>query len=447
VSADLSVLYTKHIAALLSRVEHALNGTTFEHLVIASGVERWLFLDDRPYPFHANPHFKAWVPLTRNPYCWISITPGQKPILIYYQADDYWHVPPSDPEGYWVEHFDIRVITQPHQARQHLPKDLSRAAILGEADVSFDDLKPNNPEILLHRLHLARTRKSDYEIACMRQASLQAVKGQRAAATAFREHRSEYEIHLAYCLAAGQNELELPYGNIVALNEHGSTLHYQFQERTTPSKHYSLLLDAGAQVHGYAADITRTYGNGDTQFSALLESVNRVQMKLVDQARIGQSYPALHLEAHRALAQVLFEQDIVRMSADSMVESGVSSTFFPHGLGHYLGLQVHDVAGFLKDDSGATIPKPEGHPYLRLTRTLELNNVLTIEPGIYFIDSLLNQLRNSPHKSSINWNAIEHLKHFGGIRIEDNIRITEDKPENLTRDAFRQLAHDNTDTV
>ena len=120
------------------------------------------------------------------------------------------------------------------------------------------------------------------------------------------------------------------------------------------------------------------------------------------------------------------------MSADSAVESGVSSVFFPHGLGHLIGLQVHDVAGFQRDDSGGTIDKPSGHPYLRLTRT--------IEPGIYFIDMLLAELKGKPQASDVNWEKVDRFRQYGGIRIEDDVACTDGAAENLTRDAFAAAA-------
>jgi len=127
------------------------------------------------------------------------------------------------------------------------------------------------------------------------------------------------------------------------------------------------------------------------------------------------------------------------MDPGSMMEAGITSTFFPHGLGHPIGLQVHDVAGFAADETGAMIPKPNGHPYLRMTRTLSPGMVVTIEPGIYFIPSLLAKLKKSKHAPVVNWNNVEHLTRFGGVRIEDEVHCTAGAAENLTRDAFAEI--------
>jgi Xaa-Pro dipeptidase len=125
------------------------------------------------------------------------------------------------------------------------------------------------------------------------------------------------------------------------------------------------------------------------------------------------------------------------MDPGSMVSEGVTGTFFPHGLGHLIGLQVHDVSG-RQDEAGNEIPRPQGHPYLRMTRVLQPGMVVTIEPGIYFIDSLLAKLKAGPHAKAVNWDAVEAMKPYGGVRIEDEVVCTDGAAENISRDAFAQ---------
>jgi Xaa-Pro dipeptidase len=136
------------------------------------------------------------------------------------------------------------------------------------------------------------------------------------------------------------------------------------------------------------------------------------------------------------IAAVLVETDLASGSPDTLLETGVTSAFFPHGLGHLLGIQVHDVGGFLENESGTVVDPPSGHPFLRLTRKLETDMVLTIEPGLYVIDMLLENLRGSAAENHVNWQTVEWLRPFGGIRIEDNVRVLADGSENLTRNAF-----------
>jgi len=117
----------------------------------------------------------------------------------------------------------------------------------------------------------------------------------------------------------------------------------------------------------------------------------------------------------------------------------VSNVFLPHGLGHHLGLQVHDSGGKLAGPEGDPIPQPEAWPFLRNLRPIEAGNVFTIEPGLYFIDSLLAELESSPHGRRVNWDAVASLRPCGGVRIEDNVWVGPDGVRNLTREAFAQL--------
>jgi len=434
---DLHPLYADHLATLKSRADAALARAGRDHLVIAAGQPRIAFLDDNPYPFVANPWFRHWLPVTKAPGSWLVYTPGKKPKLIYLQPHDYWHVVPEAPAGYWVEHFEIVVIREAAEAVPHLPKEPMRCAIVGEDNAAVDAFIPDNPSTLLEHMHYHRAYKTPYELAMMRVASKIGARAHRAAEAAFRAGESEFGIHMAYLAAAKQTENELPYANIIALNEHGAVLHYSDLDHAPPAHLHSFLIDAGASFHGYASDITRTYaGAGADEFAALIEAVDAAQRGFCAKVRPGQSYPELHIHAHHVLAGILHDQGFIRMSAASAVESGVSSAFFPHGLGHGIGLQVHDVAGFQKSESGGAIPKPPGHPYLRLTRTLEPGMVTTIEPGIYFIDMLLAELRKKPAAKDVAWDKVDAFRKYGGIRIEDDVVCTEGEPENLTRDAF-----------
>ncbi|WP_310384902.1 Xaa-Pro dipeptidase [Roseateles sp.] len=433
--------YAQHLTLLQTQAESALARSGFDALLIASGIEKFAFLGDRPYLFAPNPHFKHWLPLSNHPHSWIVVRPGHKPRVVYFQPDDYWHVPPSQPTGEWVELVELIVIGRAEDAAAHL-KLTGRLAIVGEADAALDGVVPNNPPDLLNLLHYQRARKSGYELAQMRAASGRAAIAHLAARDAFMAGASEAEIHRAYLVASGHTDRDLPYGNIVALNEHCAVLHYQYQDVQRPPESRSFLIDAGAQVNGYASDITRTWSSQgrDADFDALLAAMEKAQLALVDEVRDGVDYRDIHLSTHRRIAAILQSQGIVKMSVEAMLEQRVTSIFMPHGIGHLLGLQVHDVGGFMEDEHGAVAPKPEGHPYLRLTRKLQAGMVVTIEPGLYFIPTLLRQLRAGPASAAVNWPLVEHLSRFGGIRIEDDVVCrAEGGPENLTRDAFAAL--------
>ena len=431
-------LYPQHLETVKKRHDKALAETDYDHIIIFGGEIHIQFLDDTYYPFKVNPHFKAWVPVVDNPHCFIVYTPGAKPRLVYYQPVDYWYKPASAPKGYWTDHFDIRVIDSPEKAKEHFPKD-GRSAFVGEdSQLHGGDV---NPDALLNALHFERSWKTDYEIACLTEANVRGVRGHRAAAKAFREGKSEFEIHIDFLLHSSQAEEELPYGNIIALNENASVLHYLNHLREQPGDlRYSFLIDAGAQYHGYASDITRTYARDEQgEFAQLIAAMDAMQQNLCTMAKPGVNYIDIHMAAHKGVATILADFEFVHgLDADAIVEKRISSAFFPHGVGHFLGLQVHDVAGFHQDRAGCIIAKPEGHPYLRLTRIIDPRMVFTIEPGLYFIESLLADLQAGDNARYVNWTKVDEFRKFGGIRIEDDVVVTDKGHVNLTRNAFAE---------
>ena len=435
---SLGALYEDHLRAVMARHDHALEKAGASHAIIYSGNPKVAFLDDNNYPFKANPHFVSWAPLTMLPFSYIVYTPGEAPRLIYFQPRDYWHVVPGAPDGYWTSHFDVRVVHTVEDIGQHVPEQREKCILIGEIDddaMAFD-IERINPTTAVNILHYSRGSKTEYELAAMRLASRRGADGHLAAEAAFHDGASEFDIHRAYCKAVSHTDAELPYGNIIALNAHGAVLHYTDLDRDAPDTIHSFLIDAGAQVHGYASDITRTYASGDPRFQALIDRMDAMQREIVDRVEVGVDYRELHIDTHKMLARVLVEAELASGDPATLLETGVTSAFFPHGLGHLLGVQVHDVGGFMENETGATIDPPSGHPFLRLTRVLEENMVLTIEPGLYVIDMLLENLRGTPAEHHVNWSTVDWLRPFGGIRIEDNVRVLVNGRENLTRDAF-----------
>jgi Xaa-Pro dipeptidase len=432
----LSALYPAHIAELQIRAKNALKRENLQGLVIHSGQEIKVFLDDLGYPFKVNPHFKHWLPLTDIPNSWLIINGEDKPTLIYYQPVDFWHKVIELSESYWNEFFDIKILTQPSAVDKLLPYDKKGLAYIGAhvevaQALGFDNI---NPDTLLNYLHFHRAYKTSYEQECMRQSNRIAVAGHKAAKNAFYEASSEYDIQQSYLKATQHIETETPYGNIVALNENTSILHYTSLERNVPQAHRSFLLDAGANYNGYASDITRTYAYSRNKFGELITRMDQLMLNAVDGLQPGKSYVDLHIKTYNEIAEVLQEFDYLTVDASTAAESGIVSTFFPHGLGHHLGLQTHDVGGFMGDERGTHVNTPEQHPFLRTSRMIESDQVFTIEPGLYFIDSLLADLKQSDKADMINWKNVDEMRQFGGIRIEDNIIVHQSHNENMTRD-------------
>lgn len=436
----LTSLYQEHLDTLQQRAREALARHQLDALLIHSGELLPRFLDDIPYPFRVNPHFKAWVPVTDVANCWLWIDGVNPPRLWYYAPEDYWHFHRPLPDTFWSALLAVTPLTQADAIDAMLPADRQRVAYIGPASARARALgiAPDNinPDGVLNYLHYYRAFKTRYELHCLREAQKIAVSGHQAAQEAFLSRQSEFDINSIYLMATGQRDTDVPYDNIIALNEHAAVLHYTGLDKHTPTALHSFLIDAGAEFYGYAADITRTYAaQADGLFAELISAVNQAQQALIATLKAGVRYTDYHQDFQYRLAAILRQHQLVEgMSEEALVAEKVVQPFFPHGLGHLLGLQVHDVAGFMQDDAGTTLAPPSEYPALRCTRLLAPGMVVTIEPGLYFIESLLAPWREGPYRQHLNWALIDTLKPCGGIRIEDNVVIHENRIENLTRD-------------
>jgi Xaa-Pro dipeptidase len=440
-TATLDNLFVQHLAHIGAELAQAMRRSHIDRLIIHAGSLRMAFQDDQAYPFRANPWFSWLAPVHDAPDSLLIWEPEQPPRLLLVMPDDYWHSPPAAPQGAWVSLYTLEQHPSAAAALARLPASNPRTAWLGEPAPPAGDWQVN-PAVLLRELEDLRTRKTAYELACLREATRRAVAGHLAVARAFETGASEYAMHVAYLAATGHTEMELPYNYIIACNEHAATLHYQRLDRHAPTTRRNLLIDAGANCRGYAADITRTWPVGQSSdnagnvFATLVNHLDTVQQQLGAALRPGLDWREHHLRAHHQVAALLREAGVLRMTPEAAVETGVSATFLPHGLGHLLGLQVHDVGGRRARPDAEPISPPPGHPWLRATRPLQAGFVITVEPGIYFIPMLLAKLRASTHANQVDWQLVETLLPFGGMRIEDDVHITAAGNENLTRPAF-----------
>jgi len=439
-SVELESTFGPHLAVVSARTAHALEACGYSALLVHSGSLLTVFEDDRTYPFETHAPFKVWAPL-EVPDCFVYFEPGRAPLLVFNQPVDFWYKSAQTPRSWWTRHFEIRPTPDLAGARKLLPADLKRVAYIGD---SFSELQSwgvgdINPRRLIRHLDYGRAAKTPYELVCLREANRLGVIGHLACAEAFAEGASEFEIELAFLKACGLREQELPYNPIIALNDGGAVLHYQVLEKQAPAERHSLLIDAGAEFSGYASDITRTHALRAGDFATLIERMDELQQTLCAGLRAGIDWKDVHLRAHALTGSLLREADITTCSSEEAVATGVTSVFLPHGIGHLLGLEVHDVGGFMASPDGGDIPRPDGHPFLRLTRVLQKGFVVTVEPGIYFIDQLLDAARADGRAGKINWSRVASLRKFGGIRIEDNVAVTDTGGENLTRNAFHEL--------
>jgi Xaa-Pro dipeptidase len=430
---DLAALFSRHVERLQAETEKALADAGFDSLVVSSGAPLTYFADDRDAPFEPTPHFAHWCPLGGAHHL-LHVAPGKKPRLIRHAPEDYWYEQGGVTDPFWRGAFRFEEAGGVDAAWKALGRPPSAAYVGNETDRAIAAGLDANPAALTPRLDWVRSYKDEYEVRCLEEATALGARGHRAAREAFAAGGSELETHQAFVRAVGCSEAELPYTTIVALDEKGATLHYESKRTLRNGK--VLLLDAGAQVRRYACDITRTTTTTavDARFTELVRAVDALEQDLARSATPGRPYLDVHLDAHRGVAQILAGLRLVRVPPEEAFAKGYTHPFFPHGIGHHLGIQVHDVAGRQANPSGTPAPPPKEHPYLRNTRTIEPGHVFTIEPGIYFIPMLLRRFRSGPAATAFDWAAIDAMTALGGVRIEDNVVVTASGPRNLTRE-------------
>jgi Xaa-Pro dipeptidase len=451
-----SLLFTDHCTTVNTQLADAIrdSGTECDGVLIHSGSSHMHYADDHACAFRAWGHFLRYVPVDR-PDQFVLLIPGNKPCFFPLIPTDFWHDQHLDMPSWWADCFEICPLSD----LSELPALISnrgRLAFLGEGVELATSLGISqslvNPAALLNWLDFERAYKTPYEVHRLADANVHALAGHQAAQDAFLDGGSEFDIHMAYLIACQVLDQELPYSSIVALNAHAATLHYQHKQRgqhkqrdsvtaansTRRQSNQVLLIDAGCRAYGYCSDITRTWVAPGVHpvFLKLLAGMEALQSRIINEISPGNSYLSLHQATHQLLAELLIDSGLCRGTPDQLVDKGVTYAFFPHGLGHLLGLQVHDVGGRQTDRHGTLTPPPAAHPALRTTRVIETGMVFTIEPGLYFIPALLDPLQASAHSRLVNWAVVDDLLPLGGIRIEDNIWVGPKGTHNLTRQGF-----------
>jgi Xaa-Pro dipeptidase len=431
---SLSALFSQHLARLQKRFDALLEKNSCSGLVIAAGSPMVNYADDSYAPFRPTPHFAYWCPAA-GPHHVLVIRPGHKPRVMLFRENDFWHEAPRAPESFWADHFEVDYCTSIAQCWQDLSNWHDFAFIGPESELPQAHNLKVNPPLLLANADWARGAKTEYEVHCLREANRKAAKAHQAVRQAFAAGGvSELGLHQLYLAHLSCVDEELPYHTIIGLDANSSILHYQYKRTSTKGE--VLLIDAGAKFQHYGSDITRTYASrkAPPTFRNLLQGVDKLQQLLCNSVKAGVAFGDLHLECHRLLADLLREQQIIQhCSIDEAIDKNLTYTFLPHGLGHMLGIQVHDVSGKQADADGTACVPSARFPQLRTLRELREYDVITIEPGLYFIPMLLDKMRHGAHAHHFNFPLIDELLPFGGIRIEDNVVVGKEGCENLTR--------------
>lgn len=219
----------------------------------------------------------------------------------------------------------------------------------------------------------------------------------------------------------------------VILSMDGQTLHNHYHGNTL-TEGRMVVIDAGCETRlCYSSDITRTVpvgGKFNQRQREIYQAVLNANMAVIENLKPGVPYFDLHMLAARTITASLKEIGLMKGNVDEAVAAGAHTLFFPHGLGHMMGMDVHDMEGvgenYVGYDESIQRATAFGTAYLRLAKTLKPGFVLTVEPGCYFIPALIDQFRaEGRFMDFIHYDKVETYKDFGGVRIEDDVLITE----------------------
>jgi Xaa-Pro aminopeptidase len=283
------------------------------------------------------------------------------------------------------------------------------------------------------RLLAVRRAKDDHELGLMRRAAAATAAGFAALRAALvpgiSERELQAELEGGFLRGGGDG---VAFTSIIGAGPRAAVFHGAPCRRPITDGEL-VLVDAGAEVDGYACDVTRTYPAGHRftpEQAALYAVVRTAQVEAIAACRPGQEFRALHLRAAATLASGLIDLGLLRGRPEDLVERDVHALFFPHGLGHLVGLGVRDASGYLPGRARSDRP---GLAFLRMDLPLEAGFVTTIEPGLYFVPGLLDDpAHRQRYRQDVNWDRVDAWRHLGGVRIEDDVLVTTGAPEVLT---------------
>lgn len=278
----------------------------------------------------------------------------------------------------------------------------------------------------------SRRVKDAHELDLLRRASAATATGfarlREAIAPGISERALQIELEAAFFRSGGTRT---GYATIVGTGPNAAVLHFEPTSRTARPGDF-VLVDAGAEIDRYTADVTRTYVAGKPcAFQRELHAVVRhAQERAVTRCVSGAEWKDVHLATAADLVAGLVDMGLMRGEPTSLVEQEAHTLFFPHGLGHMVGLGVRDASGLAP--GRAKDPRP-ALGTLRMDLPLEPGYVVTVEPGLYFIPALLNHAsRRARFRDAVNWSNVDEHLGIGGVRIEDNVLVTDGAPEVLT---------------
>ena len=299
-------------------------------------------------------------------------------------------------------------------------------------NIPANEINSNVSEELIKAVVKLREKKDEYEIADIETSIDVAYKMHTTAMKMAQVGMTEQEIFgtMEGIALAGGGPVSFP----IILSVNGNILHNHHHHNTLKEGQL-LLADAGAEspMH-YCSDITRVSpvgGKFSSKQKDIYQAVLDANVEVIKNSKAGVAYKDMHILSAKIIAERLKSVGLMKGNVDDAVANGAHALFYPHGLGHMMGLDVHDMEGFGENYVGYNDEFKRsnqfGLAFLRMARKLEEGFVMTVEPGIYFIPELIDIWKGeNKFKEFINYDKLEDYKTFGGIRIEDDILISKD---------------------
>ncbi|KAI5457834.1 hypothetical protein BGZ63DRAFT_364201 [Mariannaea sp. PMI_226] len=396
----------------------------------------------------ANDRLTLWIPYVEpRQVLWYGATPTAAESMRRYDVDDVRYTTQLSR----FLHGQLRPTTTLYILHpDQVPKLADRPR--GQTHIDYSKLRP--------AMDQARVVKTDFEVELIRRAAAISSAAHRAVAENLLSMNNEQDIEalfLAECTSRGAHAQAYPI--IAGSGSNASTLHYDANDQPLSNKQL-IVVDAGCEWSCYASDITRTLpisGSFTPEAEAIYSIVQRMQDECIKRIKPGCVYYSLHLLASDVAIRGLLKLGILRGRFDDIQQAGTIAAFFPHGLGHHVGLEVHDVTGaerLLLRESGVRIEGGKRemmspstlHNMRRMAsapppyhgrQALQPNMIVTVEPGIYFCRPFIEGyfLSNATHAKFIDSDVLEAYYDVGGVRIEDDILVTKDGYENLSSEA------------
>ena len=287
---------------------------------------------------------------------------------------------------------------------------------------------------LRYALNHVRRQKDEVELHRMRLAEQATAAGFAAIEPLLRPGLTERAVQIELEAEFFRNAADsLAVDTIVGGGPNSAVLHFPPGPRPFQAGDL-ILIDAGGEYRGYASDVTRTYAASGTftpEQSALYAIVRSACLTATALCTPGTEWRDVHRAAALVIAEGLVDFGLLRGEPESLVEQGAQSIFFPHGVGHMVGLGVRDAGEMLKGRP----QREDEFPRLRMDLPLLVSHVVTVEPGIYFVPALLNDADfRERYRDAVDWDRAESMLDFGGIRIEENVLVTDNGPKVLTAD-------------